>query len=119
MKPRIISDEVTYFRDVDAFDKQSTTEASTRRAEHDLDSLDHIETKMRCCSKALVALYRTRTYLSDRSRWCRFHADKRILDHADPIDLRSDVDHASYVNLTRLMCVKEPSGKHPVYISLV
>ena len=116
MKPRIISDEVTYFRDVDAFDKQSTTEASTRRAEHDLDSLDRIETQMRFCSKALLALYRTRTYLSDRSSWCRFHADKRMLDHADPTDLsgRGDLDHASYVDLTRLMCVKEPSGKHPV-----
>jgi len=30
-----------------------------------------------------------------------------MLDRADPTDLsgRSDLDHASYVDLTRLMCV--------------
>jgi len=79
VKPRIISDEAAYFRDVDAFDKQSTTEVSTRQTEYDLDNLDNIETEMMYYGKALVGLDRTRTYRSDRSRWGRFHTDKRTL----------------------------------------
>ena len=98
------------------FYKLSTTEVSKHRTEHDLDTLYNIETQMRCYARALVALDRTQTYRSDRSRWGRSHTDKLMLDHADPTDLsgRRDPDRASYTNPTGLMCVQEPSRTHPI-----
>ena len=92
------------------FDKQSTTKVSKHRIAHDQDTLYNVETQMRCCAKALVALDRTRTYRSERSSWGRSLTDKGMLDHADPTDLsgQRDLDCASCTNLTGLMCVQEP-----------
>ena len=71
--------------------------------------------------EALVGLDRTRTYRSDRSRWGTSHTDKRMRDHADLADLsgRRDPDRASYTNPNGLICVQEPSRKHPIKIILV
>ena len=96
--------------------RQAIYHRSIHTSEYDLDNLDNIETQMRYCGKALVGVDRTRTYRSDRSRWGRSHTDKRMLDHADPSDLcgRRDLNRASYTNPTGLMCVQEPSRKHPI-----
>ena len=108
--------------------------------DHDLDHLDAIAVATRYCTQDLDPTDPTLMNMCATSRSCRYHPDKHVLDHADPIDPsgRKDLHQADIIDppaqplgksrlgtyLTRRRCVQDldhfsPHGKYGLIMQVL